>query len=53
MELLERLRHTLEKTPILPDEDEYDPFAGEPLTPPEPGEEGDDTVHAEENRGGD
>ncbi len=41
-------RKLLEATPIVADEDEYDLFAGLPLTPPAEGEEGNDAVHAEE-----
>ena len=41
-------RRMVEGTPIVADEDEYDLFAGLPLTPPAEGEEGNDAVHAEE-----
>jgi len=41
-------RKMLEATPVVADEDEYDLFAGLPLTPPAEGEEGNDAVHAEE-----
>jgi hypothetical protein len=30
---------------VTAEEDEFDPFAGKPLDPPPPGEEGDDRVH--------
>lgn len=46
---LDPIRRTLEATPVVADEDEYDLFAGKPLTPPDPDEEGNDAVHAEES----
>jgi len=48
---LDKARSILETTPALADEDEYDLFAGLPLTPPAEGEEGNDAVHAEEEGG--
>ncbi len=48
MGALDKVRRALEATPALADEDEYDPFAGAPLTPPDPEEEGNDAVHAPE-----
>jgi hypothetical protein len=44
-------REFLETTPVLADEDEYDLFAGQPLTPPGADEEGNDAVHAEAGEG--
>jgi hypothetical protein len=45
---VKRVRQVLEATPVLADEDEYDLFAGQPLTPPGADEEGNDAMHAEE-----
>lgn len=42
------VRRSLEATPVVADEDEYDLFAGLPTTPPDEGEEGNDAVHADE-----
>jgi hypothetical protein len=44
----DRAKQLLEATPAVGDEDEYDLFAGQPLTPPDPEEEGNDAFHAEE-----
>lgn len=47
MGAVDAVRAALRRTPIVADEEEFDPFAGE-STDPEPGEsEGDDRVHAE------
>ena len=51
MKALAKARSILETTPVLADEDEYDLFAGLPLTPPAEGEEGNAAVHAEEGEG--
>jgi hypothetical protein len=44
-------KRLLEATPVVADEDEYDLFAGLPLTPPAEGEEASDAVHADEAQG--
>lgn len=47
MGVTETARDAFRALPLTPDEDEFDPFAGESLDPPPP-EEGDDRAHAED-----
>jgi hypothetical protein len=44
---LEAAKAALKATPLLGEEDEFDPFAGRPMDPP-PEDEGDDNVHGAE-----
>ena len=46
MGVTESVQAALRDVPLTPDEDEFDPFAGDSLDPP-PRDEGDDRVHAD------
>lgn len=46
MGVLEPLRDALKATPLVGEDDEFDPFAGRETEPP-PADEGDDRVHAD------
>jgi hypothetical protein len=48
MGVTDTARAALRDLPLTPEEDEFDPFAGESLDPP-PSEEGDDRAHVEDD----